>query len=213
MSASGITIVELWNPIPGYEGRYEASNQGNVRSLGFWMGNPWGTKTWKPGRTLKPTAHPQGYRMVTLTDESGRRWTTKVPRLVLLAWVGPPPQGKTDVLHGDDIPDHDHIGNLRWGDQSENSFDSVKNGVHPMASRSRCPLGHLLVEPNLVMSAAARQCLACKRANSCHRNDARRMPTRAYRGADGFQRQLGETQEQEAHRRYAHIMQNYVGEL
>lgn len=213
-----MTETEEWRPVPGYEGRYEASDHGNVRSVGFYMRNPHGTQTWKPGRTLKPTPHRQGYRMVTLIDESGKRRAIKVPRVVLLTFVGPPPLGKEDALHENDDPTNDHLGNLRWGDQSENSHDSVKNGCHPMTRKQRDRLGHLLVEPNLIPSAAGRQCLACKRTNSARRNDARhaaegRPMKRTHRSADGFQRILGESFEDEANRRYAHIMRNYAGGL
>lgn len=216
MTASETETTEQWKSIPGYEGRYEASDHGNVRSLGFSIRNPWGTQTWKPGRTLKPTPHPQGYRMVTLTDEFGKRRTTKAPRLVLLAFVGQPPPGKSDVLHWDDDPAHDHLRNLRWGDQSENSLDSVRNGVHPMASRLQCPLDHLLVEPNLTSSTIQRRCLACSLATNNRLQDekakARGCPRVSYhRGRDGFLRRAGESQTEEAHRRYAHIMRDQVG--
>jgi hypothetical protein len=204
---------EEWRPIPGYEGRYEVSDHGNVRSVGFYVNSRGGGRTWRPSRALKPTPHRQGYRMVTLTDGEGNRWTTKVPRLVLLAFVGPPPSGKEDALHEDDVPDHDHLGNLRWGDQSENSHDSVKNGCHPQARKRQDWLGHLLVAPNLVPSAVGRQCLACKRTLSNRRADARRQPTSFHRGADGFLRRIGESFEDEANRRYAHIMRNYEGGL
>jgi hypothetical protein len=208
-----MTNSEEWRPVPGYEGRYEASDHGNVRSVGFYMRNPHGTQTWKPGRTLKPTPHRQGYRMVTLIDESGKRRSIKVPRVVLLTFVGPPPPGKEDALHGDDDPTNDHLGNLRWGDQSENSYDSVENDCHPQSRKRRCIRGHLLVAPNLVPSAAGRQCLACKRTHSARTTDARRMPNRFHRGADGFLRRHGESFEDEAGRRYAHIMRNYEGGL
>lgn len=212
-------MTEEWRPIPGYEGRYEASDHGNVRNTGFPVRGRWGQLIARTPQVLKPTPHRQGYRMVTLTDEHGKRRTFKVCRLVLLTFVGPPPPGKPDALHEDDVPTHDHLSNLRWGDQSENSHDAVRNGVHQMTRRQRDPLGHLLVAPNLVPSAVGRQCLACKRTNSCHRNDARDLALgrpgnrRAYRSADGFQRRLGESFEDEANRRYAHIMRNYEGAL
>jgi hypothetical protein len=207
---------EEWRPVPGYEGRYEASDHGNVRSVGLFVNSRGNGRTWRPSRMLKPTPHRQGYRMVTLTDDAGRRKTIKVCRVILLTFVGPPPLGKEDALHEDDVPTHDHLGNLRWGDQSENSHDSVRNGCHPMARKQRDRLGHLLVEPNLIPSASGRQCLACKRTNSARRNDARhaaegRPMKRTYRSADGFQRILGESFEDEAGRRYAHIMSNYAG--
>lgn len=206
-----VTDPEEWRPVPHYEHRYEVSDLGNVRSVGFFVKSRGEGKTWRPSRALKPTPHRQGYRIVTLTNGLGGRRSFKISRLVLLAFVGEPPPGKADALHGNDVPTNDQLSNLRWGDQSENSHDSVRNGCHPMARKQRCLLGHLLVEPNLVPSAVGRQCLACKRTDSCRRTDARRKPTRFHRGADGFQRRIGESQTDEAHRRYAHIMRNYDG--
>lgn len=203
--------TEQWRPIPGYEHRYEVSDHGNVRSVGFYVNSRNGGKTWKPGRLLKPGPHRQGYRMATLYDGLGGRQTIKMSRLVLLAWVGPPPPGKEDALHEDDVPTHDHLSNLRWGGQSENNHDCVRNGRHSMANKQRDRLGHLLVAPNLVPSAVGRQCLACKRTLSNRSADARRQPTRFHRGADGFQRILGESFDDEANRRYLHIMRNYDG--
>jgi hypothetical protein len=193
--------AEEWRPIPGYEHRYEASDHGNVRSVG------------KSGRVLRPGPHRQGYRMATLYDGLGGRRTIKMARLVLLAFVGPPPPGKPDALHWDDDPKNDHIRNLRWGSKSENQRDLIRNGNHSSARKQRDALGHLLVEPNLVPSAVGRQCLACKRTLSTHRADARRQPTNVHRSADGFLRRLGESFEDEANRRYAHIMRDQDGLL
>lgn len=214
------TNPEEWRPVPGYEGRYEVSNHGRVRSLGFYSGNRFGTRTWRAGRILDGFAiQPQGYRGVALTDEDGVQKVHKVHRLVLRAFKGEPPPDKPDGLHKDDDPANNWIGNLRWGNQSENGYDSVENGNHVQARKKTCGLGHLLIEPNLVPSttdAGGRGCLACKRTDSSHAADERlrrkgHVRTRVNRGADGFQRILGESFEDEAHRRYAHIMKDHGG--
>lgn len=215
-------MTEQWRPVPGYEGRYEVGDHGRVRSLGFYMRNPRGSKTWKSGQALKGFAiQPQGYRGVTLVDENGEHKTHKVHRLVLRAFKGEPPPGKPNGLHKDDDPANNHLGNLRWGTYSENSYDSVANGNHTQARKRRCALDHLLAAPNLVECTAEqgnRSCLACKLSQANHLHDARlrkqgRERTRYNRGRDGFQRRRGETWQDEAHRRYAHIMRDYEGGL
>lgn len=208
-------IAEEWRPIPGYEHRYEVSDDGDVRSVGFFVRSRGEGKTWRPSRTLKPTPHRQGYRMVTLTNEDGERQAFKVSRLVLLTFIGEPPPGKEDALHEDDIPTHDHLSNLRWGDQSENNHDCVRNGRHSMANKQRCLLGHLLVAPNLTSSTIQRRCLACSLATNNRLQDDRarasgRPRMKYHRGRDGFLRRAGETEEQEAHRRYNHIMRDQL---
>lgn len=212
--------IEEWRAVPGYEDRYEVSNHGRVRSLGFYSGNRWGTKTWRAGRMLTPfLIHPHEYRGVRLTDNEGVQTTHKVHRLVLRAFVGEPPPDKPFGLHEDDNPAHNHLSNLYWGNQVRNAHDSVRNGSHVQARKRRDELGHLLEAPNLVECSAVkgfRTCLACKLSQANHLHDARlrelgKERTRYNRGRDGFQRHRGETWQEEANRRYAHIMKDHVG--
>jgi NUMOD4 motif-containing protein len=210
---------EMWRPIPGYEGRYEASTEGRVRSLGFYvsMNHASGklVRFWKAGRVFRPTPVSSGHLHVTLVDDHGVQSKHSVHRLVLLAHIGPPPPNKPFGLHQDDNPANNRLTNLYWGDRPDNSFDSVRNGTHVQASKFTCSLGHQLIEPNLVPSTSARGfrgCLACKLTQANHNHDAKlraagRERTRYNRGKDGFQRRAGESWEDEAHRRYQHIMQ------
>jgi hypothetical protein len=213
---------EEWRPVPRYEGRYEVSDHGRVRSLDAYCGNRFGTRTLRKGRMLKlGVVQPHGYRSVQLADGRGDLTAVKVHRLVLLAFRGEPPPDKPFGLHEDDDPANNHLGNLRWGNRTENAWDSVGNGNHAQARKKRDALGHLLVAPNLVPSALAsggRGCLACKRTQSARVSDERlrqqgRERTRANRSADGFQRILGESFEDEANRRYAIIMRDQDGLL
>jgi hypothetical protein len=203
--------TEEWRPVVEYEARYEVSDRGRVRSLGFYSGNRWGTKTWRAPRLLRlHLVQPQGYRSVALTDGSGGQRLVKVHRLVLHAFVGPPPPDKPHGLHKDDNPANNRLANLRWGTRSENGYDSVENGNHVQARKRRDELGHLLIAPNLVASSPGRNCLACKLSLANHLHDAKlrdrgKERTRYNRGRDGFQRRRGETWQEEAHRRYAHI--------
>ncbi|WP_051233125.1 HNH endonuclease [Pseudonocardia asaccharolytica] len=151
---------------------------------------------------------------MTLVGDDNVHTTAKVHRLVLLAFVGEPPDDKPNALHRDDDPANNCVENLYWGTRSENTDDSVRNGSHVQARKATCALGHDLVAPNLVPSttkAGGRSCLACKMAMANHLHDQRlraqgRQRTRFNRGKDGFQRRAGEAWEDEAHRRYRHIM-------
>jgi hypothetical protein len=217
-----IHVPEEWRPVPGYEGRYEVSDHGRVRSLDAYCGNRFGTRTLRKGRMLKlSVVTPSGQRSVQLADGRGNLKAVKVHRLVLLAFRGPPPPDKPFGLHKDDDPANNYLPNLRWGNQSENAYDSVDNGNHVQSRKKQDALGHLLVAPNLVPSTLAsggRGCLACKRTQSARVSDERlrrqgRERTRANRSADGFQRILGESFEDESNRRYAHIMRDHEGGL
>jgi hypothetical protein len=207
--------IEQWRPIPGYEGRYEVSSHGRVRSLPFQVRNRWGPMV-RGGklRTLKP--NERGYLTVELSDGLSRpAKKVRVHRLVLLAFVGEPPPDKPNGLHEDDDRSNNHVDNLYWGDQSENATDCVDNGHNFNDNKATCPLGHSLTKPNLVKWQAdqdRRSCLACSLAVNNHLQDERlrkregRERTRYNRSWDGFLRRRGESWQDEAHRRYAHIM-------
>lgn len=106
---------EVWRAVPGYEGDYEVSNLGRVRSF----------KHSAAGRLL--AAHPagtRGYPTVILCGK--KRVNAKVHHLVLLAFVGPRPPGLMG-LHGDDDPTNNRVENLRWDTQASNEQDKVRN--------------------------------------------------------------------------------------
>lgn len=97
------TPVEEWRPIPGYEEFYEVSNLGRVRSLRI------RSKVRLVPKVLSPGRSREGYRTVTL-----RGWGTGVHRLVLLAFVGPPPSPEYQAAHQDHDPGNNRLDNLKW---------------------------------------------------------------------------------------------------
>ena len=112
------TPEEVWLPIPGYEGWYSVSNIGRVRR------DKIGPATY-PGRILKCWSDRHGYRRVELFN---RKWLGyfQVHRLVLMAFVGPRPEGM-ECRHLNGNPSDNRLENLRWGTSKENSADSVKH--------------------------------------------------------------------------------------
>jgi hypothetical protein len=213
-----VTDAEVWREIPGYEGRYEVSSHGRVRSMPFWANNRWGPML-RSGKIRAPRPNKRGYMAVDLADGTGNVERVRVHRLVLLAFVGPPSEGAPHALHKDDDRANNHVSNLYWGNQLENAADCIDNAHNYQMVKSVCPLGHLLVAPNLVEWQAdqeKRTCLACSLAANNHRQDAiaaaaGRPRTRCNRGRDGFLRILGEPWEEEAQRRYVHIMKDHGG--
>jgi hypothetical protein len=115
---------ELWAPVPGYEGSYEVSNLGGVRSLSRITVNGGGAVRVVNGQPLSPFPDRDGYLQVNLS-----RRTHKVHRLVLQAFVGPCPPGM-ECLHDNDVKTDNHLENLSWGTSSANKFDAVRNGRH-----------------------------------------------------------------------------------
>lgn len=157
---------EVWKPVPEYEGIYEVSDHGRVRSLDHVGRYRDGTRL-NRGRVLKPDAKKYGHQYVNLSRDR-RRAKAYVHRLVLLAFIGPAPAG-AEACHNDGNASNNRLDNLRWDTHSENNRDQVKHGTHPWASKTSCPRGHELVAPNLTPSIAAqgyRGCLACSRGRS-----------------------------------------------
>lgn len=156
---------ERWRPVVGFEGWYEVSDRGGVRSVDRVVECSDGRRVPYRGRVLAQGTHPKGYRTVWL-GRNGTKKCVYVHRLVLESFVGPAPAGH-ECCHGDGDAGNNSLENLRWDTRSANNFDRVRHGTHPNAVKTVCPRGHLLVEPNLVRAELARgkrSCWACNRA-------------------------------------------------
>ncbi|MDK7147208.1 NUMOD4 motif-containing HNH endonuclease [Corynebacterium kroppenstedtii] len=158
---------ERWRPVVDYEGIYEVSDQGRVRSLDRIITQHDGMKRPMRGRILRQQVRDDGHTQVVM-KYMGVAATRKVHRLVAMAFLGPCPEGM-EVCHNNGNPADNRLSNLRYGTRSENMYDRVKHGDHPLAAKKKCIRGHLLDHPNLVPSyviQGQRNCLACSRARA-----------------------------------------------
>lgn len=112
---------EAWLPIVGYEGYYEVSDRGEVRSLSRTIVRSDGATRIKIGMIRRQFTNKKGYKLVTLL-KNGEPKTRQVHRLVLEAFVGPCPEGM-EACHGPGGPGDNRISNLRWDTQKENRRD------------------------------------------------------------------------------------------
>jgi NUMOD4 motif/HNH endonuclease len=160
--------AERWAPIPGYEGHYEASDLGQIRSLDRVIPHRRNGTVRVRGRLMKQYVGPEdGRRFVRLTVENDSH-LMRVHRLVLMAFVGPCPEGM-EGCHNNGDPSDNRLVNLRWDTHPENMYDRGRHGTDPARNRTHCPRNHLLQAPNLVPCNASdgfRSCLACSRAQS-----------------------------------------------
>lgn len=119
--------VENWRDVPGYEGRYQVSDQGRVRSLDCRVRIViHGVETTRrsPGKMLKPgTMGGRGHVSVAI----GRGNSMPVHSLVALAFIGPRPKG-ADVAHGDGDATNNRVENLRYATRGDNNRDMVFHG-------------------------------------------------------------------------------------
>lgn len=116
--------LERWLPVIGFEGIYEVSDQGRVRSLDRTVPHGHTGTRRAAGKYLSPVIDSGGYPFVHLGRRPQRR--VRIHVLVLETFVGPRPAGLYG-LHGDDNKTNGRLSNLRWGTQSENISDAWVN--------------------------------------------------------------------------------------
>jgi len=171
---------EQWLPIPGYEGLYEVSDHGRVRSLGRSFTRRDGRKYTRGSRMLRPVAKTSGHLTVRLYGVGGQSEWIMIHRLVAYAFIGPCPPGAL-VLHWNDVPDDNRAENLRFGSYTDNQVDAVRNGRNGSTKKTHCPQGHEYTPENTAIYGGSRCCLTCTRKN-------RRENARKYRARRGHSR-------------------------
>ncbi len=122
-------MTEIWKPVVGFEGSYEVSNYGRVRSIPHYVNgvNPYTRKPFKrliKGQILKPAPNNSGHMTVVLKHGTPSH---QVHRLVMAAFIGPCPSG-LEVLHTDGDPQNNNLLNLRYGTRTENILDVYRIG-------------------------------------------------------------------------------------
>lgn len=108
-------ILEIWKSITTYEGLYEVSNLGRVKSLKFGK-----------ERILKPQANTNGYLIVALC-KNGKAVLKLVSVLVAEAFI-PNPKNKLVVDHINKVLDDNRVENLQWLTYSENNKKGYDQG-------------------------------------------------------------------------------------
>jgi hypothetical protein len=152
-------MTERWLPVVGFEGYYEVSDMGNVRSILRRKGSP--------AALLKPWVNKRGYRAVGLSA-APRKLTREVHALVASAFLGPRPDGhEVRHLNGENLDCR--LANLSYGTRSENTLDRVRHGTHHMSMRAHCKRGHEFTESNTIRRSArpnTRLCRECRRISN-----------------------------------------------
>ena len=116
---------ELWKDIEGFEGLYQVSTWGNVRSLDRWVADKNGIKHFYKGKILKPTHNKQGYFIASLY-KNGEQFYFQVHRLVAITFI-PNPKNKPQVNHKDEVKSNNYRTNLEWMTSKENHNYGTRN--------------------------------------------------------------------------------------
>jgi len=171
---------EQWRDVPGWEGLYQVSDLGRVRSLQRTIVYSNGDTHTVLGRVRKPNGNGHGYLTVSLYRRNSevRRY---IHRLVLEAFVGPCPPGQ-EACHGNGNPADNRLSNLRWDTRMENVRDTARHGNNFQANKTHCKRGHPLTGNNLILQNGGKR--ACR---ECHKETKRR-----YRARKSASRNLAE---------------------
>jgi hypothetical protein len=108
-------MTEVWRDVIGYEGMYQVSDHGRIRSLKFGK-----------ERILKPDKHKDGYLIVNLYKDKISKYL--IHRLVCLNFLDNP-ENKEQINHINGIKTDNRLINLEWVTPSENIKHAVETGL------------------------------------------------------------------------------------
>jgi len=118
---------EIWRDVVGFEGLYQVSNMGSVRSCYHVVMRSNGRKRTVYPVTLKPQKSAHGYFMFNLS-KNGKGKTIVAHRIVAIAFI-PNPENKPQVNHKDGNKKNNHVSNLEWMTSKENINHSWMMGM------------------------------------------------------------------------------------
>ena len=109
---------EIWKDIPGWEGLYQISNYGRIKSY----------KQFESGKIMSLVNKTGDYFSVVLQGNGRKQRSARVHRLVAEAFI-PNPEGLPEVNHIDGNKQNNSVDNLEWCSQSYNVLHSIR--MHP----------------------------------------------------------------------------------
>lgn len=139
-------MKEIFKDIKDYEGLYQVSNFGNVKSLSKKVNIAYGNKRTTRERILKPYTDKRGSKHVIMCGK-----TIRVHRLVAIAFI-PNRKNKECVNHKDGNPSNNHIDNLEWLTKGENNAHAFKIGLKKPTKNKKLMKPVLQIKNNLIIN-------------------------------------------------------------
>lgn len=125
---------EVFTDIHGFEGMYQVSNLGRIRSCDRIVCNG----RFEKGKIMKPCKTKKGYLRIDLSKD-GKKYSYQIHRLVAISFI-PNPKCKPCIDHINGIKDDNNVENLRWCTNIENVHFSMDNNTRYICTpdESKC---------------------------------------------------------------------------
>lgn len=138
---------EIWKSISGYEGLYEVSNYGKIRSLNRVLNRKDGVKTSIKGKILTYNICRKGYYRSKLCKGDGGKYKT-IHRLVAIEFI-PNPKKLPQINHIDGDKSNNNVENLEWCTNKYNMEHAIENGLTRFNNTSK-PVSQYTMEGVLI---------------------------------------------------------------
>jgi hypothetical protein len=142
--------MEVWRDVKGWEGLYQVSDHGRIRSLDHTVKTKTGKDMLVRGVIKKPSRDVDGYAVVSLQHKHHKK-SYSVHRLVAQAFI-PNPENKPEVNHINAVKDDNAVSNLEWVTGEENNQHAMDNGLMTK--------GHTVLMDGVAVFDSIRKCAA-----------------------------------------------------
>lgn len=126
-------MEEIWKDVPGYEGIYQVSNLGNVRSIDREFVNSIGRHCVLKGKPINPRIEKGYYRLGLKRCQEQKMFN--VHKLVALAFI-PNPNNYNTINHINGIKTDNRVENLKWCTIQQNAIHAFKNNLGNYQNKS-----------------------------------------------------------------------------